>query len=63
MLLVECDGHNFHERTPEQAKRDRSRDRDLAFQGYRLLRFTGREIYHDADGCAREILRHFGDVL
>ena len=25
MLIVECDGHDFHERTKEQAARDRSR--------------------------------------
>lgn len=28
-LVVECDGHEFHERTKEQAARDRSRDRAL----------------------------------
>lgn len=55
-VVVECDGHNFHERTKEQAARDRSRDRDLQAQGYRVLRFTGSEIYRDAFHCAGEII-------
>lgn len=45
-IAVECDGHDFHERTKEQARRDRSRDRALSAAGWTVLRFTGREIYH-----------------
>ena len=26
-MIVECDGHDFHERTKEQASRDKERDR------------------------------------
>jgi very-short-patch-repair endonuclease len=47
LVAVECDGHNFHERTKEQAARDKSRDRYLASQGITVLRFTGSEIYRD----------------
>lgn len=54
-LVVECDGHDFHERTKEQAARDRSRDRDLQAKGYIILRFTGSEIYRDAWKCAEEV--------
>lgn len=56
LLLVEADGHNFHERTKEQAARDRSRDRFFASRGAVVLRFTGSEIYADADGCACEVV-------
>ena len=35
-LVVECDGHNFHERTPEQARRDRKRDRYFQRMGLRV---------------------------
>jgi len=45
--VVECDGHEFHERTKEQAVRDRKRDRRLQAKGYRVFRFTGSEIYKD----------------
>lgn len=53
-FVVECDGHEFHERTKEQAARDRSRDRQLQANGIPILRFTGSEIYRDPVRCARE---------
>lgn len=54
-LIVECDGHDYHERTKEQAARDRSRDRDFQLRGYTVLRFTGRELHRDPLGCARQV--------
>lgn len=44
-LIVECDGHDYHERTKEQAARDRSRDREFQAKGYMVFRFTGSELY------------------
>lgn len=46
-LVVECDGHDFHERTKQQAARDRSRDRRLQAAGFTVFRFTGSEIWND----------------
>lgn len=54
-VVVECDGHNFHDRTKAQAQRDKSRDRDMTNAGYIVIRFTGSEIYRRADDCAIEI--------
>jgi very-short-patch-repair endonuclease len=56
-LSVECDGHDFHERTKEQAARDRSRDRRLQEVGHTVFRFTGAELYRDAFGCAVQVLK------
>lgn len=58
-VVVECDGHDYHERTKEQAARDRSRDRALTGLGWRVLRFTGREIVRDETG---NILQDIWDV-
>ncbi len=55
-LAVECDGHDFHERTKEQARRDRSMDRWLQSQGIAILRFTGSEIWKDARECAAQAI-------
>lgn len=55
VCIVECDGHDFHERTKEQAKRDRSRDRAFQSAGIPVFRFTGSEIYADSLKCAREV--------
>lgn len=52
---VELDGHDFHERTKEQAERDRSRDRALTAAGWVCLRFTGREVYRDPGACLDQI--------
>lgn len=54
-LIVECDGHAFHEKTKEQAMRDKKRDRDLIEAGYQVIHFTGKEIFSDPYKCAREI--------
>ncbi|WP_342657117.1 DUF559 domain-containing protein [Sphingomonas sp. NY01] len=56
-LIVECDGHDFHEKTKEQAQRDKARDRFLVGRGYRVLRFTGSEIYRDAADVAHQTLQ------
>jgi len=54
-LAIECDGHDYHERTKEQARRDRERDRYLTERGYLVVRFTGSEIWADAVGCAHKV--------
>lgn len=55
IVAVECDGHEWHERTPTQAQRDKSRDRVLQSLGMQVLRFTGREIWQNPDKCALEV--------
>jgi very-short-patch-repair endonuclease len=55
MLAVECDGHDYHERTAAQAERDRSRDRRLLMNGVHVLRFTGREIVRDVAACVDDL--------
>jgi very-short-patch-repair endonuclease len=54
-IVIECDGHDYHERTPVQAQRDRSRDRWFQMRGFMVLRFTGSEIHRNSAQCAREI--------
>ncbi len=41
--MVELDGHGFHS-TPSEFERDRRRDADLQAAGYRVLRFTWRQV-------------------
>lgn len=54
-LVIECDGHDFHERTKEQAARDRSRDRAVTLNRRTIMRFTGSELWRDPMGCALEV--------
>ena len=55
-IVVECDGHEFHERTKEQAKRDRQRDRSLQSLGMEVFRFTGSELVASPNLCAAEVV-------
>ena len=67
LIAVECDGHQFHEKTKQQAARDKARDRELMSYGVKVFRFAGSEIWKDPGACADEVLVHlwgeFGDSL
>jgi very-short-patch-repair endonuclease len=54
--VIECDGHDFHERTKQQAAHDRSRDRYMQSKGLLVLRYTGSEIHADPFKCAGDAL-------
>lgn len=51
-LVIECDGHEFHDGDRDAAARDRARDRHLLSLGWTTSRFTGREVVRDAMQCA-----------
>lgn len=57
LVFIECDGHSFHERTKEQAARDRKKDREIQQAGIPILRFTGSEIFRDVGDAALQILQ------
>lgn len=54
-IVVECDGHERHEKTKEQVARDKQRDRFLVKEGISVLRFSGSEVYNDPESCVGEI--------
>jgi len=62
-VAVECDGHDFHEKTKEQAEHDKKRDRHLTSQGYAVMRFTGRELWRDPFACADEVVDYTQNVM
>lgn len=55
-FVIECDGHEFHQKTKEQVERDNTRMRNLQKYGYEVVRFSGTEIWHRPYKCANEIL-------
>lgn len=56
LIDVECDGHEFHERTKEQVRHDNKRNRYLQSIGYTVIRFSGSEIYDDPEYCCDQLL-------
>ena len=57
-LVIECDGYEFHQKTKEQVEKDNKREYDIKMQGFEILRFSGKEIYNDAMGCALKTLKY-----
>ena len=55
-VVVECDGHDFHEKTKKQAEHDKRRDRFFTSEGYSVMRFTGRELWRDPFACVEEVI-------
>lgn len=55
-ILVECDGHDFHERTKTQAAHDRRRDMLAQQDGYHIIRFTGSQIFASPYNCTFDLL-------
>ena len=53
-IVIEVDGHDYHS-SKAQLTADSKRQRDITLVGWTVIRFTGREIYADADACAREV--------
>jgi len=56
-LCVYTDGHTFHERTEEQALRDRNIDRKLQELGFHVLRYTGKEVNDDTQKIINDIIK------
>lgn len=56
-FVIECDGHEFHEKTKEQVAKDKQRERDLMKSGYIVIRFSGSEIHESPTKCAREAIK------
>lgn len=66
-FAIECDGHEWHEKTKQQVARDKLRDRRLVLDGIVPIRFSGSEIHRAPVACSKYIrsLAHgaLGDVL
>lgn len=54
-VIVECDGHEFHQKTKAQVERDNQREYDIKKMGYDVLRFSGSQIYNNPFKCANDI--------
>jgi very-short-patch-repair endonuclease len=54
LIFIECDGSEFHTR-PDDVARDRRRDQDIRRAGIKLFRFTGSQIFGNAEGCALRV--------
>lgn len=54
-VVVELDGHEWHERTPEQVSRRNQRDIDLQANGYLVVHISGSEFHRDPRSCVTNV--------
>ena len=52
-IAIEIDGYEYHS-SKEQLTADAARERHLQKMGWRVIRFTGSEVYRNAHECARD---------
>lgn len=59
-VVVELDGHDFHDKDKRQRSYEKARDRLLVRKGYRVLHFTGSDVVADPFKVAHEALELVG---
>ena len=55
-IVVELDGHEFHERNQRERKYEKARDRYMQKLGYKVFRYTGSEIVKNPMVAALECM-------
>lgn len=61
-VAIELDGHATHS-SPDAIAYDRKRQREIESEGWRVIRFGGKEVYADAYKCALEAHRIIYRIL
>jgi very-short-patch-repair endonuclease len=59
-VIVELDGHDFHDKDKRQRSYEKARDRHLLRAGYRVVHFTGSDVVKDPFAVAFEVLQMLG---
>lgn len=59
-VVVELDGHDFHDKDKHQRSYEKRRDRYLLKAGYRVLHYTGSDVVADPYKVAHEVLHMLG---
>jgi very-short-patch-repair endonuclease len=60
--VIECDGFQFHS-SKERFTNDRQRDRALQLANYKILRFSGSEIYNDPIKASADFMEAIEPLL
>ena len=60
-VVVELDGHDFHDKDEKQRRYEKARDRFLQKKGYKVFHYTGSEIVKNPFAAAAECLAFVTD--
>ena len=61
-VVVECDGTAFHERTEDERRLEKRRDRHMQKRDLKVFRYTGKEIMSNPYKIAAEIIGYVTDM-
>ena len=61
-LIVELDGHEFHEKNKHQRSYEKARDRFLISNGYKVFHYTGSDIVSKPHHIAYEVMKSLGSI-
>lgn len=53
-VIIELDGYKWHS-DKESFTKDRQRERIIEAQDWKLIRFSGSEVYNNPDKCVKEV--------
>jgi len=54
-FVIEIDGYQWHEKTKEQARIDKEKDRAYLKNCFIPIRFAGYEVYHHSNNCIHDL--------
>jgi very-short-patch-repair endonuclease len=59
-VVVELDGHDFHDKNKQQRSYEKARDRHLVKAGYKVVHYTGSDVVKDPFKVAFEVFELAG---
>lgn len=59
-IVVELDGHDFHDRDKRQRSYEKARDRFFVKEGYRVMHYTGSDVVANPLKVAFEVMQMLG---
>jgi very-short-patch-repair endonuclease len=62
-LIVELDGHDFHEKNKHQRSYEKARDRFLIQSGYMVFHYTGSDVVSKPHHIAYEVMKSLGSIF
>lgn len=58
-LIIELDSFLWHGSDPEQFTKEKERERKLQKEGWKIIRFSGREIHRNIEKCINEVFEYY----
>ncbi len=61
-LIIELDSYLYHGSDPDQFTKEKERERELQRDGWKIMRFSGREVVRDIEKCVDQVIEYFNSI-